>query len=288
MANTIYERLALNFDTTKFGNVSVLGQATIDNYRLSSLGIKDWQYDDIVNSTAGRGEYFQNPLSGVCDNLKIIVDTMIESSNTTVFENNPSTGNLIYSTAVSSSSEIIAFKSHTDNISGTYTESMSANVPNYDMAVTYGNEVLKMVISFDEGMNAETANASTFLGSLTSLFIGDDLDEYLTILTTDAVTVNNSIYYQTVVDPEDANLTIDIKYSNLSSVVVSEIYANVSSFYTLINTRRVEDWAYFTRLKDTMFDYYSVKRFDSIGNTQISLMNQYIGTEKLKTIISNT
>jgi hypothetical protein len=165
---------------------------------------------------------------------------------------------------------------------------MSANVPNYDMAVTYGNEVLKMVISFDEGMNAETANASTFLGSLTSLFIGDDLDEYLTILTTDAVTVNNSIYYQTVVDPEDANLTIDIKYSNLSSVVVSEIYANVSSFYTLINTRRVEDWAYFTRLKDTMFDYYSVKRFDSIGNTQISLMNQYIGTEKLKTIISNT
>jgi hypothetical protein len=288
MANTIYERLALNFDTTKFGNVSILGQATIDYYRLSSLGIKDWQYDDIVNSTAGRGEYFQNPLSGVCDNLKIVVDNMIESSNTTLFENNPSTGNLIYSTAVSSSPEIVAFKSHTDNISGTYTETMSANIPNYDMAVTYGNEVLKMVISFDEGMNAETANASTFLGSLTSLFIGDDLDDYLTILTTDAATVNNSIYYQTVEDPEDANLTINIKYSNLSSVVVSGIYDNVNSFYTLINTRRLEDWAYFTRLKDTMFDYYSVKRFDSIGNTQISLINQYIGTEKLKNIIANT
>ena len=288
MANTIYERLSLNFDTTKFGNVNVLGQSTIDYYRLSSLGITDWQYDDIVNSTAGRGEYFQNPLSGVCDNLKIVVDNMIESSNTTLFENNPSTGNLIYSTAVSSSPEIVAFKSHTDNISGTYTETMSANIPNYDMAVTYGNEVLKMVISFDEGMNAETANASTFLGSLTSLFIGDDLDDYLTILTTDAATVNNSIYYQTVEDPEDANLTINIKYSNLSSVVVSGIYDNVNSFYTLINTRRLEDWAYFTRLKDTMFDYYSVKRFDSIGNTQISLINQYIGTEKLKNIIANT
>ena len=288
MANTIYERLALNFDTTKFGNVNVLGQSTIDYYELTAESLKDWQYEDVVKSTAGNDQYFQNPLSTVCSNLKIAVDSMIEVSNTTVFQNNIPDGSLINPTAISAYSEIDAFKSHTDNISGTYTETMSANVPNYDMAVTYGNEVLKMVISFDEGMNAETANASTFLGSLTSLFIGDDLDDYLTILTTDAVTVNNSIYYQTVVDPEDANSTIDIKYSNLSSVVVSGIYANVSSFYTLINTRRVEDWAYFTRLKDTMFDYYSVKRFDSIGNTQISLMNQYIGTEKLKTIISNT
>jgi len=288
MANTIYERLALNFDTTKFGNVNVLGQSTIDYYELTAESLEDWQYEDVVKSTAGNDQYFQNPLSTVCGNLKIAVDSMIEVSNTTVFQNNIPDGSLINPTAISAYSEIDAFKSHTDNISGASTTTMALDIPNYDMAVSYGNEMLRLVITQDEGMNGTNANASTFLGTLTSLFIGDDLDEYLTIITTDAVTVNNSIYYETEVDPEDANLTIEVKYSNLSSEIISEIYSNVNSFYTLINTRRLEDWAYFVRTKETLFDYYSVKRFDYIGNTQISLINQYIGTEKLKTIISNT
>lgn len=288
MPSSIYERLSLNFDTAKFGNVNVLGQTTINYFESVSDPLEEWQYNDVINSTSGNDQYFQNPLSDLCDDLKIAVDAMITTSNAVNFVNNPSTGNLIYSTSVTTSSEILAFKSHTNNISGVSTEAMAQDVPNYDMSISYGNEVLKYVISEDEGMNVETANASAALGSLTSLFIGDDLNEYLTIITNDVSLVNSSITITQVEDPENPGLFIDEKESNLTSVQVSSIYSNVSSFYTLINTRRTEDWAYFVRMRDTVLDIYRTKKFKYIGNTQKSLINQYIGTEKLKNIIANT
>lgn len=284
MPNTIYERLNLNFDTTKFGNVNVLGQSTIDYFNLTIQPLKDWQYNDVVNSTAGRGEYFRNPVATLCDNLKISLDQLASVSNNVVFENNQSTGNLISSTSSTASSEIIAFKSHTNNISGVSTESMSPNVPNYDMVMSFGNEILKYVV--DE--NPEKANASAFLGSLTSLFIGNDLQEDYISISTDVNLVSNSIRIETVEDPEDPNSTIQIEVSNLTSGQVTSVYSNVNSLKNLVNTRRTEDWAYFNRMKSTVIDIYTVKRFDSIGNTQIQLFNQYIGTDKLKNILANT
>jgi hypothetical protein len=284
MATTIYERLSLNFDTTKFGNVNVLGQKTIDYYNQFPDDLKDWQYDAIVNSDAGKQEYFQNPLSIVCDNLKVAVDELSIVSSGVDFENNPTTGNLIYSTAVTTSSEIIAFKSHTDNISGSSTESMStANVPSYDMVLSIGNEIQRMVTKKEE-----IANASPFLGSLTSLFIGDDLEEYLQKISSDKELVNNSIRIETSPDPEDPELTISTEISNLSSANVTSVYSNINSLYTLINTRRLEDWAYYVRSKDVLNDYFLVKRLDNVGTTQTNLISEYIGTEKLKNIIANT
>ena len=288
MPNTIYERLALNFDTTKFGNVNVLGQSTLNYFNATTQSLKDWQYDDVINSSASSSEYFKNPLSDICDSLKVVVDDLSESSNNVLFTNNPSTGNLIYSTSVSSSSEILAFKSHTNNISGVTAESMTSDIPNYDMSISYGNEVLKYVISEDEGMGGENANASAALGSLTSLFIKEDLEGYLTVLENDVDLVDSSITITTIEDPENPGFFIDQKESNLSSSQITSVYSNVNSFYTLIYTRRTEDWAYFVRMRDTVTDIYRTKKFDFIGNTQISLINDYIGTEKLKSIIANT
>jgi len=287
MANTIYERLNLNFDTTKFGNVNVLGQSTLDYFELSTQPLKEWQYNDVVNANAGKQEYFRNPLSQICDNLKVVVDLLENRSTNVIFENNSSTGNLIPIISSTTSNEIVAFKSHTNNISGVSTESMSPNVPNYDMVTSFGNEIQKYVITEDEGMGGDNANASVFLGSLTSLFIGDDLDEKYISISTDVDHVSDSIRIETITDPEDPNSTIQIEVSNLTGDQVNTVYSNVNSLYTLINTRRIEDWSYFTRMKDTVTDIYTVKKFDSVGNTQISLFNQYIGTEKLKNILAN-
>ena len=284
MANTIYERLNLNFDTTKFGNVNVLGQSTLDYFSLTTQPLKNWQYNDVINSTAGKEEYFRNPLAGISDDLKISLDALATVSNNVVFENNESTGNLISPTASSASSEISAFKSHTNNISGVSTESMSPNVPNYDMVMSFGNEILKYVVNEDSA----NANASSFLGSLTSLFIEDELNESYISISTDVDLVSNSIRIETVEDPEDPNSTIQIEVSNLESNQVSSVYSNIGALNSLVSTRRTEDWAYFTRMKETVIDIYTVKRFDSIGNTQIQLFNQYIGTDKLKNILANT
>lgn len=284
MPNTIYERLALNFDTAKFGNVSVLGQKTLDYYKQFPDDLKDWQYDAIVNSTAGQLEFFQNPMEDISNSLKIVIDDMANLTFNVNFENNVTTGNLIYTTSVATSSELLAFKSHTANISGASTEPMStANVPSYDLVLSIGNELQRLVTSKEN-----IANASPFLGSLTSLFIEPDLEEKRNILIIDKGLVANSIRTEIIVDELEPLNNYTVNVSNLSSVQVNSVYANVSSLYSLINTRRTEDWEYYKRSKDVLDDYFFLKRFDNIGNTQTELINQYIGTDRLKNIISNT
>ena len=274
---SIFERLSFNFDSSKFGDIELLGNTSIDYYNSISTNLKDWQYQDIINSTAGREQYFVNPVAQVCSDIKISANSLYLNSLNVSFENDETTGNLI---SPKSQDE---FKSHTDNVSGVSTLSMSQGIPSYDLMVAVGNEITRLIVTEEN-----IANTSGVFGSATSLFVGDDLDTYLTILQNDVDLVDSSIRLEEIVDPEDPNTTIQIEVSNLTIGQVASVYNNVSSLYTLINTRRTEDWQFFQNSLDILSDLANVTRFTYVGNTQISLINQYIGTEKLKTIIANT
>jgi hypothetical protein len=280
---SIFERLSFNFDSSKFGDIELLGNTSIDYYNSISTNLKDWQYQDIINSTAGREQYFVNPVSQVCSDIKISANSLYLNSLNVSFENDETTGNLISPKSQDVYIEIDEFKSHTDNVSGVSTLSMSQGIPSYDLMVAVGNEITRLIVTEEN-----IANTSGVFGSATSLFVGDDLDTYLTILQNDVDLVDSSIRLEEIVDPEDPNTTIQIEVSNLTIGQVASVYNNVSSLYTLINTRRTEDWQFFQNSLDILSDLANVTRFTYVGNTQISLINQYIGTEKLKTIIANT
>jgi len=281
--SSIFGRLSFDFDSSKFGEAEPLSNQSISYYETVGNQLKDWQYDDIVNSTASREQYFRNPISNVCLDIKVSANSLFEVSNGVYFTSNPSTGNLISSTASSLILEIDALRSHTDNVSGVSSSSMSTGIPSYDLMVAVGNEITRLLVNQED-----IANTSGVLGSATSLFIEDDLTVYFSILENDVSLVNSSITIISTEDPENPGEFIDSLESNLSISQVTSVYNNVSSFYTFVNTRRTHDWQFFENSLNVLNDLSSVNRFTFVGNTQIYLINNYIGTEKLKNIIANT
>lgn len=276
---TIYERLALNFDTEKFGDVNDLDEKTIKYYTQFPNRLQDWQYDDLTSGTLTRTDYFRNPVANISLTLKDSMANLINVSANVQFSNSPVTGNLIYTTSVSTYDEITPFISHTNNVSGVSAQSMSVpNVPSYDLIVSVGNEIMRIVVSEEQILNA-----SPFLGNFTSLFIEPDLIELNDILIIDTGIVANSI---TTITIEEEPYFMMI--SNLSSSQINTIYTHVDTAYNLIYGRRMEDWAYYQRSRQILDDYMMVNRFNFIGNTQKTLINDFIGTERLKTNLANT
>jgi hypothetical protein len=281
---TIYERLDLNFDTDKFGEVNILDEKTLRYYTEFPNTLKDWQYSDMTGGPISRTDYFRNPVINVSSELRITVNSMIEIANGVSYANSPVTGNLIFTTAVSTLPEIDAFISHTNNVSGVSAQSMSSpDIPSYDLALSIGNEILRIVVSEEEILNA-----SPFLGNFTSLFIEEDLQVLNDVIVINVSELANSITVSTYEDPPSSGEYYTINVSNLSSSRINVIYNNITSAYNLVYGRRTEDWEFYQRSRQVLNDYMMLNRFNSIGNTQKTLISDYIGTDRLKNNLANT
>ena len=276
---TIYERLDLNFDTDKFGDVNVLDEKTIRYYTEFPNTLKDWQYADITGAPLSRSDYFRNPVINVSSELRVTVNSMIQIANGVSYANSPNTGAQIYTTAVSTLPEVDAFITHTNNVSGVSAQSMSsAGIPSYDLALSIGNEILRIVVSEEEILNA-----SPFLGNFTSLFIEDDLRVLANNLVINVSELANSI---TIIYTEESPY---VSYeSNLSSSKINSIYSNITAAYDLVHDRRIEDWEFYQRSQQILNDYMMLNRFNNLGNTQRTLISDYIGTDRLKNNLANT
>jgi hypothetical protein len=277
---TIYERLGLNFDTEKFGEANVLGEKTLNYLKYQRDTLKDWQYDDIANATAENSQYFKNPIATYCIAMKPLAQNLVTNSTSVDYANSfpssPEDGELLNTISGNLVIAIDALKSHTDNISGLVPYMSNVEVPNYDMIISIGSEILRLTVQQDD-----IANASPMLGSMTSLFIASDLEANTIVLTTDSNTLANSISF--IEGPEGPLLS-----SNLSANQLSSMVNNVSIAYTLVNGRRQHDWNFYNNSRLVMQDLMRVNRFSVIGNTQTYLINNYIGTEKLKNSLANT
>lgn len=281
--SSIYERLGLNFDTTKFGEAEILSKESVDYYKSIPFELQDWQYDDISNNTADRNQYFKNPLVGICDEIKLISEKINANSSNVIFENNTSVGDLISGKSGELFIEIDRFKSHTNNVSGVSTEISNPGIPSYDLIAAIGSEITGILVREED-----FANTAGLFGSMTSLFIEPDLQGLLTLMTVNSTELSNSLRVEFVEDPEDPEGEIEIVSSNLTSQQVNTVFNNVNSTHNLILTRRTGDWQFFQNSIDILSDFSTVSRFSSVGNTQRFMINNYIGTEKLKNIIADT
>jgi hypothetical protein len=111
------------------------------------------------------------------------------------------------------------------------------------------------------------------LGSLTSLFIGDDLANNNLIIHTDRLAM------------DAANVG---GISSLTANQINLIITHVQTANTLVSTRRYHDWNFYEKSYQILSDYYFVKKFTNMGNTSTYLVNNLIGTDIIKTNIANT
>lgn len=280
----VFNRLSFNFDTKKFGDAIYLTDATKAFLNTSPIALEPWQKSDLANGTINTTEFYKNPLVEVCGTLKLNTQNLNNLLVSIEIFNNPSAQTIIESARNVSANLIIQIdklKSHTDNVSGVTTSeatvsengSPAVEYPDYDSSVQLGQNLL-MVLSDTDGIEDSTP----VLGNMTSLFIKDELESNNIIILNDYPIVSNTI---SVVA---GNVT-----SNITDTNAQIVSNHINTAYELVNTRREHDWNFYQQGLILLEDYTRIDKLGDVGNTQVYLIKNLIGTESyIEKISANT
>jgi len=278
MANTIFGRLSFTFDTNKFGSGFYISQNAANSLNTFPSDVQNWQKREVANGNISLSNYFQNPVANSCQNLTSNTSLIISfctNNPETVFGSNVAAAKNLANTANSLLIQILDFKSHTDNmsrltVSTSNTEAVvdTANIPNYDTAMSQGQELVRLLYQTET-----VQNTSAILGCFTSLFINTELTANNLIIRNNYITLTNSYNGTT---------------SNISNSSLINITSSLETVNTLMYSRRTSDWNFFKKQKEVLNDYYFVSKLNNIGNTENFLIQNYIGTNFLKNSLANT
>jgi hypothetical protein len=272
---SVYSTLNFDFDTTKFGSALYLSPQAEAFLNAAPLEISTWQTNDLANGNVQMTNYYKNPAANVCADLTSNANIVLawspfgDIANTFPFAATGATNlvNNLNSLLVA----IPPFKSHTDNVSGVVSVNAHTDVvPTLNMVMSIGNQLLRIVNATDG-----VTNTTPMLGSMTSLYIVDDLVANNVSLQNDFIRLN-SLY-----DISNANCII-------SATEMDAIVSRVESTKNYMNTRRAADWAFYAQSVTIMNDYQKLSEFDSMGNTHTTLVNTLIGTDRLKNNLANS
>jgi hypothetical protein len=239
--------------------------------------VNEWQSQDIADSNVGG--YFKNPTATPATGIKnkciqiFSLPSGIVGANsgaTTLFANIAVNAFAICNTGA----EADQFIAHTNRISGvTPITPDTATLPHYDTAMGIGKTVMYMTNKTD---NIE--DNSPIMGSFTSILIVDTLETSNTTITPYYNLVANSLTSSTTGTPPDEITTYT---SNLSYSTVQTIDQQIATINYTLKRRREHDVNYYNNAKTMVENYQTLKQFSNIGGTENTLIQNYIGTDKL-------
>lgn len=264
----LFGNLGFNFDTAKFGDAQYLSAGAQRYLNVAPLSVSSWAQADIANNDTAITNYYKNPQANVCTYLTANSLALYNFANTHPFDF--ASNSALLSTSSLLFAQIPLFKSHTDNVSGVV--AMTSNqdtIPALDSATSIGNYLLR-VLSTTDGLS----NTTPMLGSMTSLFINDDL------VANSAAIYNDYIKLTSSVAP-NGNCWI-------SSTDLAVINTRISDLNNYITLRRTSDWSFFANGRTMVMNSINLGKFDNVGNTQSYLINNLIGTDRLKQNLANT
>ena len=270
MSTSIYSRLQFNF-TPSNNEILLLSDDTKDSINSMPKLLEDWQVEDIANDDVGG--YFKNPVANSTNSL--LANTFaieVATSNPIEWGDQSDRANLLSLRANTFGREIAFFLSHTNNVSGVTPISAggddTVNFPYYDTATGFGR-----LLIFLTNQSDGVLNNSPIIGSMTSLFIEEELTANDTIISTDLATINASY---------------SGGFYTLSNSEINVIITHIETANSLIATRRNHDITFYRNARDIIDDYGSVNKFSNMGETQTRLSKEYVGTDKLKQRLANT
>ena len=295
MAN-LFDKTGFNFTDTS-GVITTLPNTAISQLNSApSLLPSQWMVDDLNNDDA-KG-YHVNPVANSCNTIWASSNTLINitsslqgSGNLTALWTtinldlkaisgyNVTTGDAENPPIVTTkyTGQMEEFLAHTYRISGVVP--ITANVdaaakPHLEQAMQIGRALMYLVYQTD----GREDNAP-MLGSFTSILVANTINEYANIIVSYASTINNSITITTETVGEDV---ITTKTSNLSYATVNTIASTANSLITLVRDRRVHDENFYTKSNELVNEAKSIRRYASLGSSETSLIDNLVGSDKLK------
>jgi hypothetical protein len=274
-ANVLYGRLDFSFDTSKFGDAINLSDGTKEFLNTQPIVLKDWQISDLANSNVTSStNYYKNPVLNVSNSLKANVYNLYNTFISIEFYDNANataqSANIIATTA-NLLIEIENFKSHTNNVSGVSAATdniiedteIVIEYPDYDKIISLGRDLVMLLNATDNRQDA-----TPVLGSMTSLFVAEDISNNNVLIVPNVISVNNTL-----------RLVASNVWSNITLSMANSIYANVLAANNLIASRREHDWNFYREGLNLMKDYSTITKLEDVGQTQEYLIKNLIGTE---------
>jgi hypothetical protein len=261
-ATGVYATLGYNFSDPN-GDVINLSANTVAHLNSMPAFIDTWQAQDIANNTVGG--YFQNPVASNVSSIITISQNLIIQANT-ANTNGYSNALSIVTSANALVTTAQSFLDHTNRISGV-TPFVGQDIvnPYYDTAMGVGKTALYITNQTDN-----ITNTSPILGSFTSILIGPQIGTANTTLDSDLIV-----------------LTAAVTANNLTNTQITQILSDISNTSTLLSTRQAADVTYYGNLRTFVDNYNIVKKFTNMGETETYLVNNFVGTDKIKERINS-
>jgi hypothetical protein len=264
----------LGYDSANTANVVTPLSANVA-YTMNSMPslLNTWQTEDVSSNTVGG--YFQNPVGSVTQNIWSIANNIV------IITGAYSVANL--SNVMSSANSLVAscnsFYSHTNRISGVSGMDLDQpTLPTYNSVIGVSKIVMLIVTKSDN-----IQNNAPMMGNFTSLTIANSLNASYNTIIAYANTIANSIS-----SSSDGGEPPTTTYSsNLTSNQISTIANNINVIVNLMNNRRNGDVNFYYNSQNIVSNYNQLKQFSSPGQTELYILNNYIGTDKLKTRINS-
>lgn len=268
----------LGFDTTDpiaNGAVEQLSPSVQTQMKMMPKLLQPWQEADLISDETE--QYYLNPVSNTINVIWSTANTINNRSfdsngNINVTFSNPGVSNVMtgaLAVAKNVSQNVAnSFMIHTDRISNVMPIDFDVTSPHYETAIGYGKIIMYIVNQTDN-----IQNNSPMIGSFSSLFVTDTLTDYSNTF----VSISNVYLGSFVGNVSSLSLTDANQFSNA-----------VNQVSNTMTTYRQKDFDFFANSQMVIDRYNKVSEFNRIGQTELFLINDYIGTPNLKNNLANT
>jgi len=269
---SIFERLSFPRDITS--NV-VTFSTDVTNYMNTLPKLTpDWQYTDLKNRDIAANTYFKNPVANTTNNI-ITLSNLITTVCTGIIDLSA-----IYSASANVSECANNFYYHTDRLSGvTQPNGNTASLPHYQTAIGVGKNLTYLLYQH-EGI----ANNSTIIGNFDSLYSNNALTFYRNSISTYPQIIASTVYIENLNDIYGQ--PYQVVRSNLSPTLITSITSNLSNISSYMINRQSSDVRFYNESQNVTSELTTFKKFSNLGQTEKSLFNDLIGTDKLKARIN--
>jgi len=278
-ASGVYATLGFNFNDPN-GTVQEFSANTQANLQQFPPIINEWQATDLKNNDVGG--YYQNPVVAYLNTIISTSNTIIQkigvamtSAGTNVMTDEPLPpsyfGPSLIGIKTAANNITIAANNmifHTNKVSGVTPmegqEDTHIN-PYYKTLTAYGKQAIYITNQTDG-----IVDNSPILGSLTSLLVVPQFKDYASNVTSILTKVNTIIAANS--DPTGAITGITSKLNELNAFMIE---------------RQGHDIAFFTNVKSMVNRFNEMRSFSSSGETEKYLLNEVLGTDKIKSRINS-
>ena len=278
-ASGVYATLGYSFSDPN-NKVQTFSANTQANLNIFPPIINEWQAKDIRNNDVGG--YFQNPVSSYVNTIMTVSDTIYQTINTATSSSGIDSGTGLpipasyggpsLSAVMSAANNVTVaannYMFHTNKVSGVTPidgkDDLEIN-PYYQTATTFGKHVIYITNQTDG-----IVDNSPILGSMSSILVGPQLQNYANTVTLDLAKINGIITANN--DPTGS---------------IAGILSDLNEMQAYMVARQTSDVTFFGNVKKLVNKFTQLSSFKDAGETEKYLLNNVVGTDKIKSRINS-